>query len=570
MRDPRRKSAKCVRRRRWAILAVVFMAGSSVVMAEGPGHPTLDHMPPLPLTSDADTHQVQENPFYGATLNDSTVKLASSGKGTSIRLKPIGAAIGLQSIEGSQPKTAEKPAMTIEAVSPSVVRSNPLFESVYDNKDGLVDAEVDNAAPPAKAAKPRQSDPPAKAGSTIILVPSTPVPPLQCEHAPVVSVPTAPPLEVEPVATIQPYMAKQPEVTSGPAEPAASGFCKEASPEMDPIFFSLSDNAEPTDASATCQGNQMDETAPGQGTDQTDALDGSEGILSAAAASGADDKLQQPGDDAAGGALDSSARVSGAAPVELDVVEPIVLEDPRLEFLEPIEAVIDDESSAPVAIYESQHAVAGPVETPEATLHTKRYRPPVAVKAVPLAFERTPKSSPSDDRPTVQRVQAMNLGGPGLAATPNAELTPLYMSRAQVRSLIVGGQVRGVKVADESVCQAVASGPNQLKLIGTGNGVTQLVVWAAAGDADTPIRMRAFEVHVKEALGATGNEIGSKAAMLNQSIRNAFPRCSVEVRPQRDRLVVIGRCDSETSAKKIIRMVRKTCLVPVQDKLVVR
>ncbi len=82
--------------------------------------------------------------------------------------------------------------------------------------------------------------------------------------------------------------------------------------------------------------------------------------------------------------------------------------------------------------------------------------------------------------------------------------------------------------------------------------------------------MRSFDVHVKDVVETTGDTVGKKAKLLNQSIRSAFPHVNVLVRKNRDQLVVAGICESEATAKQIIRMVRKTCLIPVIDELVVR
>jgi Flp pilus assembly secretin CpaC len=57
---------------------------------------------------------------------------------------------------------------------------------------------------------------------------------------------------------------------------------------------------------------------------------------------------------------------------------------------------------------------------------------------------------------------------------------------------------------------------------------------------------------------------------LNESIDRAFPRASVVVSREGGELVVTGRCDDETTAKQIIRIVRKSCLIPVRDQLRVR
>ena len=147
------------------------------------------------------------------------------------------------------------------------------------------------------------------------------------------------------------------------------------------------------------------------------------------------------------------------------------------------------------------------------------------------------------------------------------KLIPLKMNFAQVRSLTVGGKLKQVRVLDESVCQAVTAGDNQVKLIGTGNGVTQLVVWAEMGDGATD-KIQAFEVLVDshEEAGTADESLDT----LDQSIARAYPDCRVLLDHRGDHLVVRGQCPSERSAKSILRMVRRTCLIPVHDELKVR
>ena len=84
--------------------------------------------------------------------------------------------------------------------------------------------------------------------------------------------------------------------------------------------------------------------------------------------------------------------------------------------------------------------------------------------------------------------------------------------------------------------------------------------------------MRAFEVHVKEAPSepvASSNQDPATAA-LTKSLRETFPECVVIIEQTADMLIVSGQCKSDKEATKIIRMVRKNCLMPVRDNLVVR
>ncbi|MCO8123975.1 pilus assembly protein N-terminal domain-containing protein [Stieleria sp. TO1_6] len=145
----------------------------------------------------------------------------------------------------------------------------------------------------------------------------------------------------------------------------------------------------------------------------------------------------------------------------------------------------------------------------------------------------------------------------------------LQLSRAQVRAMTIGGRLRRVSIANKDVCQAFASGPNQIKLIGTGLGKTTLTIWADIAPGE-PTRMQSFAIDVSDGVNATGDKVSEHTALLNDSIDKAFPRASVVVSREGGQLVVTGHCDTETSAKQIIRMVRKSCLVPVQDNLKVR
>ena len=250
--------------------------------------------------------------------------------------------------------------------------------------------------------------------------------------------------------------------------------------------------------------------------------------------------------------------------------------------LAPIQDVMKSESGEPIAIYRSEPVVAKPVPQGEETLHSKRYRPPVAVKQVPIEFERKdlPTADPAFVKAAVHPVPTkvasaepaaeIRIDNLGVELGPEVKLTPLHMNQAQVRSLTLGGSVTDVRVGDKDICQAFASGPNQLKLIGTGQGVTRLVVWAAPEGENQKTLMRAFEIHVGDVAPTEGESVADTVHLLNSSIQRAFPNCRANVQLVRGELHVVGQCDNQESAKKIIRMVRKSCLIPVRDQLSVQ
>lgn len=595
MRDPRRISANPSKQRRRAVIAVLVMA-TTPVLADGPQRGAMT-MPPLPLNAQSE-QGVQSNPFCedAKPAPASDIRLASGTTASAIRLKPIGAAIGLQPIQdGSQGATRVKaPAMTIESVAP-VMQSNPLIGSTHHSNVNLVGVDVDQT-------------PHSKAGgnSRIVLIPPAPKPQpepvvqtavepqpqLAPQPAPQAYVPAPQPVPVaqppqpvvmQPVPTHQPepqpqmpmhQPAPQPQLLMhqpAPAPVISSPVAQApvvvpevaetaAEPDDEPVYFSLSDRFEsPSPATPEPAEVAPPEMEPAPQPEP-------EVAIAAVPAPASEPALITE--------VEPAQADEVAEPVVVDpefdaAPEPVVMDEPDASSLLPIDSVANDSEVEPgTAIYGPTPVVSGPVTSIEETLHTKRYRPPVAVTALPLVFERT-----TDEAPAVAALQPaaeLDLDGFGSNLEKQVKLTPLYLSRAQVRSLTLGGSVRRVRVADKNVCQAFAAGPNQLKLIGTGNGVTRLVVWADTEDEKNPTRMRAFEIHVKDAVETAGDSVDKKSTMLNQSIRKAFPNCGVTVRQVGNELVVSGRCDSEASAKKIMRMVRRTCLVPVKDELVVR
>lgn len=293
----------------------------------------------------------------------------------------------------------------------------------------------------------------------------------------------------------------------------------------------------------------------------------------------------ESGDSADGGSMQSAgpagqggipiARVDASVDAGVDLVEPFVIGEVERSDQAPLQA-IEFEADQDASIVQLRPRLSPVVDAPvtaQGTLHKKRYRPPVAVTNVPLEIGRwnedetiqvqqvvMPAKSLADHQPPEQE----------LSVPDDIKAVPLYLSLAQVRSLTIGGKISKVQVDDRNVCQAFSAGPSELKLIGTGNGVTRLVIWATPSSESGAARSRAFEIHVQEAVDATGEDAADQTEMLNRSIRSAFPNTNAIVRQVQNELVVIGQCDSEATAKKIIRMVRKTCLIPVRDELVVR
>ena len=621
-------SRKSTLKKRLALLATLVVTSTIGVgyddqaSAANPGFVSRATVPPLPVTTHSKSG-VKNNPFVKnrEDAQDRSVRLASGDNKPAIRLRPVGAPIGLNTI-GEDPVRVRPSTIAIDEAMPPSIQQNPLVGSSHHDGADLVNVP----ASPIQGTNP-QSSAENNLEPCDTLIPEFRPPAIECqppvtdaakaactshqESAHIVRPSEAPVLQAAPEIEI---------VASGDSAPRSNqeGACyvsladeedkkstdttkdqpqiqlavdardnREPIAESQPIFFSISDSDEIehpcTEFAREATPVELNETPV---HDTADRKSSSLPQTSSAPKSKPSDSIAletpDPKDESSTG-VDEIADQAIPTPVMADEpIAPIQLDDES--EAPPVAINIAEQlQPAPKAIYRSEPAVAAPVPAPEPTLARQRFRPPVAVDSPPIAVVRSGTSAmPENSVAAVQSAEAPVLEQEATLLEKKDEIAEhpesprkgashpavLRMSRAQVRSLTIGGYVRRVAVGDKNICQAFAAGPNQLKLIGTGNGVTRLVVWADKSDS-SPTSVRRFDVYVEDKAAAS-ESTADKATVLNESIRRAFPTSHVFVQQMKDALVVNGHCDDEETAKKIVRMIRKTCLIPVRDEIQVR
>ena len=508
MRNLRKKMLRLHRSKRRMALAILLLWATPSMAGPPKTSSFFDH-PTGAADKQSGTRQVQTNPFCDpeAVRIQDTVQLASGANQSTLRLKPVGKAIGLQTLSqtGNDPAVAPDPnvpKLTIET-PPSMVRTNPLIGSVHHSDRDLVDAEIVDAV----------SDQPevyVPGNSTVVLKPT-----VRARNVP--STEIANHLSLEPPA--QSIGSPDPHPQSAADAP---GIVQRD--DQRPIHFSFTDQA------VTENRSEQPGTIPSKGLSS--------------------ESLPVPPTDLV---IDSPEPIgemaSETTSIKLSKAPQSISQTPEAPRRQNVPAIIRNPVPQP------------PDESP------KRYRPPVAVKSVPLEIERGTMVGAANS--PVQAAPNFQPQGVALAKGIEGQLPTLHLCLAQVRSLTVGGTLQAARLADTSICKIVESGSNQLKLIGTSEGVTTLVVIAQSETPDQKPMRRAFEIHVTEAAHGRGESLVETCSLLNRSISETFPACDVVVLEQGDELMVAGRCDSQESAIKILRMVRKTCLVPVKDELIV-
>jgi Flp pilus assembly secretin CpaC len=137
-----------------------------------------------------------------------------------------------------------------------------------------------------------------------------------------------------------------------------------------------------------------------------------------------------------------------------------------------------------------------------------------------------------------------------------------------VTSLTVDGIIEAVRVEDDSVARVISSTSRHLRLIGVRPGKTRVLVQQKVAGRDASLR-EIYELHVGSSSNVRGGESQQEQSLM-ELIEQKFSTASVQVTRQGDRIIVQGECDDARDAKEIVRLIRKTFLVPVEDQLILR
>lgn len=139
---------------------------------------------------------------------------------------------------------------------------------------------------------------------------------------------------------------------------------------------------------------------------------------------------------------------------------------------------------------------------------------------------------------------------------------------ADVATLSVSGTIVDATVADDSIGRVVSSTSRHLRLAGIHAGRTMVAVRMREPETGNIIH-EAYEWLVDSPANERADESNHDHALM-QLIQQKYSTASVQVSRRSDRIIVRGACDDVEEAKEIVRLIRKTYLVPVEDQLILR
>lgn len=159
-------------------------------------------------------------------------------------------------------------------------------------------------------------------------------------------------------------------------------------------------------------------------------------------------------------------------------------------------------------------------------------------------------------------------------ATPPPTLDPRWangspsaiieLESQSAKGIDIPGGIKAITVENDDVCR-ILHDAKTITLVGNQIGSTLVEIWT--NDAkETPMLAR---VNVSQPWHKS-NSKPTDVRDVKHAVAQAFPKANINIVPNADgTLDVRGTTDSEDSAKRILEIVRKVCLVPVKDKVTV-
>jgi hypothetical protein len=201
------------------------------------------------------------------------------------------------------------------------------------------------------------------------------------------------------------------------------------------------------------------------------------------------------------------------------------------------------------------------VETdPDAELSPEEWRTP----RQPLEDEPQAESAETLEAalPTEDRAEAEKVTEP-VEPFPSSGLNAglVRVATSNTCFLSLGGSVSRVQVEHQVICQAITWHAGRLLVMGIAPGQTRLAVWYEGTPLPTIYYVEVTQIHATDA--------GSQQAYdaLARSLEGMFPGSRLRIAANAEGLVVSGIAANSQDADKILRIVRRSNLVPVVDDL---
>ncbi len=272
---------------------------------------------------------------------------------------------------------------------------------------------------------------------------------------------------------------------------------------------------------------------------------------------------------------------------------PSLASDPSGKMEVRIDGETSSGSSDAIGLKQGSLAARPAPPAPEAMVPTPTAPPPL--KSAPSIAQSEPKrftlrdgsTDASGDKQVTARLSSSSKSLPTLEITddatkvssrqgsrdivappPSYEITSRIKVVAEQSSTIaVRDAILQTSIEDPSICRLIQSGDTGLSVVGLKAGTTRIAVVTAGRFGEPKVNVHEVSVgHGHQArIGLT-----ELAAGIDETINRLYPTSDIRVAAGEGKLVVEGKASSESEAKRVLGLVRRTSLLPVVDRLDVR
>lgn len=198
------------------------------------------------------------------------------------------------------------------------------------------------------------------------------------------------------------------------------------------------------------------------------------------------------------------------------------------------------------------------VEDSEATTSNRKLSDRRVEESQPtITLAETPKSLDASTR-TERKLQDHD--------STNAQyLGAIQLQHRNGQTIELPQAVRRIVVADETICEVIRISEHEISLIGSKVGGTTVAIITEDG-----LEWK-LDVEVKVSAHSAPSVSGKNLKELQATINRMHRETRIDIRSNTDgSITVVGNTLNEESAKQILNLVRKLCLVPVHDQVVVK
>ncbi|MEM1225250.1 MAG: pilus assembly protein N-terminal domain-containing protein [Planctomycetota bacterium] len=183
----------------------------------------------------------------------------------------------------------------------------------------------------------------------------------------------------------------------------------------------------------------------------------------------------------------------------------------------------------------------------------------------------------SMSKPVAAETMIVSTASASRASDANVEIPSSNRFRCRtsdVVTLSLPGPILSVTIADPSVCRVVDVTSRHMRIAACSVGSTVLEITTSSdgvdsADDDAEVTKHLYQCEAYEDRVESSRSTDSNDALM-RLIERQFPTARIQVRSHGDRLVVVGECDTNDDARAIIKLIRKSKLVRVDDRLTIR